>query len=55
MVNTFKALEHGGQAAPEERAIILQALFRPHNGKPEETLPSPVWEAINARIAKTGN
>jgi len=50
MVYTFKALEYEEKVSDEERAIILQALFRPHGSKPEDTLPSPAWEAIVKRV-----
>ena len=46
MIKTFIALEHEGKASDAERAIILQALFRPHKESIEEGVPHPVWESI---------
>ncbi len=52
MVKTFKALEFEKNAATEERIVALQALFRPHDRPPEDSLPSPVWDALLKRLNK---
>ncbi len=54
MVYTFKALEYDDKVSDEERAIILQALFRPHGRAPEDTLPNPAWDAIVKRVERGG-
>ena len=46
MIKTFKALEYEGKASDAERAIILQALFRPYKESIDEGVPHPVWESI---------
>lgn len=50
MVLAFKALEYDGHIPPEERLVVLQALFRPHGRPPEDTVPVPVWDTILQRI-----
>lgn len=55
MVMTFKALEYEEKVSEEERIIILQALFRPHDRAPEETLPLPAWEAMTKRLHGADN
>lgn len=54
MLSAFLALQASGQVKEEERAVVLQALFRPFSAGPEETLPSPVWEAVMKRIDAGG-
>lgn len=50
MVKTFKALEYEEKVSDEERIVILQALFRPHDRAPSEGVPNPVWEAVIKRV-----
>lgn len=52
MVLTFKALEFEERVGDEERLVILNALFRPHNSSAEDSLPLPAWEAIIGRLNK---
>lgn len=50
MVFTFKALEHEERVGTEERLLILNALFRPHERGSEESMPLPAWEAMVKRL-----
>ena len=52
MVFTFKALEHEERVGVEERLLILNALFRPHERGSEESMPFPAWEALIKRFEK---
>lgn len=52
MVFTFKALEYEQRVGDEERLLILNALFRPHGNTGEESVPTPVWEAVIGKLAK---
>lgn len=53
MIKTFKALEMEGKADSAERAIILQALFRPQGQNLEDGLPSPILEAMLKKVDTT--
>lgn len=53
MIETFISLQAHGGINEEERAVVLQALFRPFARGPEETLPNPAWEAIIKRIEQS--
>lgn len=50
MIFTFKALEHEERVGAEERLIILNSLFRPHDSSSEESIPLPAWESLVGRI-----
>lgn len=50
MVFTFKALEHEERVGTEERLLILNALFRPHDSNSPESMPLPAWNAIIERL-----
>lgn len=50
MVHTFKALEYEGRASEEERLVVLQALFRPHQSAVDDSVPNPLWDAIFKRL-----
>lgn len=52
MVRTFRALDYNKEAIPEERVVIIQALFRPHGYAAEDTMPHPVWESLVNTIKK---
>lgn len=52
MIYTFKALEHDERVGDEERLIILNALFRPHEKNVEESIPLPAWEAVIKKMSK---
>ena len=52
MVFTFKALEHEERVGSDERLLILNALFRPHERGSEESMPLPAWEAMVKRLSK---
>lgn len=50
MLMTFKALEYETRVKDEERIVILNALFRPHERGVEDGIPNPAWDAILKRI-----
>lgn len=52
MVHTFKALEYEERVSEEERLVVLHALFRPHESKSDNSLPSPIWDAIFKNLDK---
>tara|TARA_E500000318_G_scaffold26685_1_gene26721 strand:+ start:1114 stop:2376 length:1263 start_codon:yes stop_codon:yes gene_type:complete len=53
MVMTYKALEYDGKrTSNEERALILNALFRSRRHEPDDALPSPIWETVLNRLSK---
>ena len=53
MIFTFKALEHEERVGFEERLLILNALFRPHERGSEESIPMPAWDAMINRLSKS--
>ena len=52
MIFTFKALEHEERVGFEERLLILNALFRPHERGSEDSIPMPAWDAMINRLSK---
>ncbi len=56
MIETFLALEQEEKAMPEERWIVLQALFRPHARGSEEDMPKTFYEALIDKVvpSRTG-
>ncbi|WP_341363884.1 hypothetical protein P8T57_17820 [Thalassospira sp. SN3W] len=53
MVMTYKALEYDGKrTSNEERALILNALFRSKTHNSDDALPSPIWETVLNRLSK---